>query len=971
MKDIKRRKKLIEVAIPLEAINEASIREKSLRHGHPSTLHLWWARRPLAAARAILFCQLVDDPSSITEEFPTKDLQEKERDRLFSLIKELIIWENTKNEEVLKRARKEIIKSWERSCSDNENHKEANKIFNKNILPIFHDPFAGGGSIPLEAQRLGLEAKASDLNPIAVLINKALIEIPVKFKGFPPINNANNQNYLIQNNNYEGAQGLAEDIIFYGKMLRDEAEKRIGHLYPKAKITDEILYKRPDLSNYKNKELTIIAWLWARTIICNNPACRKETPLITTFVLSSKKGQERYLWPEINNNNFNFRVSEKPHPKYEDPTKGLKRGKSGIFECIHCKSINTRDEIAKFAINKGLGSVMTAVVAQGKKERIFLDAKISPVPKELKKTGLEIDLKLAENPRDVWCRNFGIKKASEIFTNRQLSTLNVFSEIISEISEKVLKDFDSYQNQIKDEKTKLLLSGKKLDYAEGIKLYLSFAKDKAAELNTSLCTWSPIATKLHISSTFGRQTIPMAWDYAEGNFFANSSGNIERMSTLIAEVIRMNGATSNAKGNAYQANASLTTQKEQNLFVYSTDPPYYDNIGYADLSDFFYPLIKKDCQDIYPKLFGTLTTPKKEELVALSYRHKNKDEAESFFMQNMSFALKNISKNNHSIYPITIYYAFKQSESKGSQGKVSTGWETFLEAIINSRLAVVGSWPVRTERTGGLRTKGKNSLASSIVLVCQERDTNAITITRKEFRQKLSNKIPKFLSRLENFGIAPVDIAQAAIGPGMEIYSQSKFVLKPDDSKMSVREALIEINSALDEYLSKDDLELDIDTRFALTFFKSFGYSERPFGDAEGLAKARNVSVEGIVRAGILKSVGGKVNLITRKNLPQDWDPLKDDRLCIWEATQYLIRTLEIEGEVAASKLLNTLKNISGLGDLSTSCRSLAFALYNHCEKNNQFEEARSYNNLITSWQEIEKLSADKNNESKIQTNLF
>ena len=495
-----------------------------------------------------------------------------------------------------------------------------------------------------------------------------------------------------------------------------------------------------------------------------------------------------------------------------------------------------------------------------------------------------------------------------------------------------------------------------LAYSNAIKIYLSFARDKAAEGSTSACTWSPLPTKLHVVSTFGRQTLPMAWDFAEANVFADSSGNIQRMSELVASVLARNCALSQESGYAEQIDACRDSGRPNQ--VISTDPPYYDNIGYADLSDFFYAWLRLGCRGIYPELFTTLSTPKADELVALPYRHDSKAKAEDFFLGHMSSALEKINNTAHQGFPITIYYAFKQSETKLDSGRTSTGWETFLDAVVKSGLEVCGTWPVRTERSGGFRNKGQNALASSVVLVCQKRLDTALVLSRSDFRRQLRQELPKAMKELERATIAPVDLAQAAIGPGMAIFSSAKAVLNPDDSAMSVKDALIEINASLDEYLSQDEGELDADSRFALTFFESSGYKERDFGDAEGLAKARNLSVAGVAQAGILRSIAGKVRLLPRAELPEDWDPASDKRLSVWEATQQLIKRLEAGGEDKAAELLLQLKSIAGHGDLAANCRALAYRLYNHCEKTKQAEEARAYNGLVIAWPELEKRAA-------------
>jgi putative DNA methylase len=954
---VQRRKKLIEVAIPLEAINAASAREKSIRHGHPSTLHLWWARRPLAAARAVIFCQMVDDPSAVPEEFPTEEAQENERLRLFALISELVQWENTTNEEVLNRAREEIRRSWRRSCADNADHPEAAELFNPEKLPGFHDPFAGGGALPLEAQRLGLEAYASDLNPVAVLINKAMIEIPPKFAGMPPVNpEARSKKQLIERQ-WKGAEGLAEDVRYYGKWMRDEAEKRIGHLYPKVKITPEMVNDpenpRPDLKPYEGQELTVIAWLWARTVKSPNPAFSQvEVPLASTFMLSTKAGKEAYVQPVVDAGGYRFTVKV---GKPEDGAKarsGTKLARGANFACLMSGVPIEGDYIKSEGRSGNMGARLMAVVAEGKRGRVYL----APTPEHEAaalntKPEWRPEQDLPDDPRNFWTVQYGLTTYGDLFTDRQLVTLTTFSDLVGEAQQQI--QLDAHQVGPSNDSTTLRDGGTGAKaYAEAVALYLTCVIEKLTETHGSLCTWSSSPKNELVVSTFRRQALPMTWDFGEANVFASSSGSIHKTVEAVSRVIQLS-LTGNARGVAHQADAqsqSISAHK-----VVSTDPPYYDNIGYADLSDFFYVWLRRSLKPRFPELFATLAVPKAEELVATPYRHGGKEKAEQFFLDGMTQAMHRLAIQAHAGFPLSIYYAFKQSETKESAGTSSTGWETFLAAVMQAGLAVTGTWPVRTEREGRSIGIGTNALASSVVLVCQRRDPSAAILSRNAFRRELRQQLPQAIKELEHANIAPVDVAQAAIGPGMAIFSQAKAVLNPDDSTMSVRDALIEINAALDEHLSQDEGAFDADTRFALTFFESFGYSERPYGDAEGLAVARNISVDGIVRAGILSAIAGKAWLLRREQLEDDWDPSCDDRPCVWEATQQLIKRLEVGGEAAAGALLAQLKQVSGHGDLAVNCRALAYRLYNHCEKTKQAEEARSYNGLVIAWPELER----------------
>ena len=949
---VKRRKKMIEVAIPLEAINAASVREKSIRHGHPSTLHLWWARRPLAAARSVIFCQMVDDPSAVPEEFPTEEDQENERLRLFALVSELVTWENTTNELVLNRAREEIKRSWRRACADNADHPDAAELFNPEKLPGFHDPFAGGGALPLEAQRLGLEAYASDLNPVAVLINKAMIEIPPKFAGLPPVNPESRHDLDVRQ--WKGAQGLAEDVRYYGNWMRDEAEKRIGHLYPKIKITPEMVAERPYLSPFKNKELTVIAWIWARTVESPNPAFTgRHTPLASTWDLSRKKGNEAWIFPYVCEKGkvcFDVRVTG-------DKAKVENIGRKGT-RCMFSGDPVSLNYIRDQGKRGLLGRSPMALVLEGKR-RVYIPSSLLSIAEVSSLVTWRPELEINYHPRDIKTQIYGLTSYAQLFTDRQLIAINTFGEILDNVKQRVSREVESLASGDSEKE-------KYEKYANAVCTYLAFAIDKGANYWSTLCAWSTTTEKM--MSTFGRQALPMVWDYCEANPFSDSSGN---WSLGVSQAAKMLEKLGTGKIGLCRQEAAQGQQLSSGRVV-GTDPPYYDNIGYADLSDFFYVWLRRSLGEAYPDLFGTLAVPKSEELVATPYRHGSKEKAESFFLEGMREAMLRISCLKHPAFPATIFYAFKQSETAGSEGTVSTGWETFIEAVLGSGLSIKGTWPIRTELTGNLK-KNMAALASSLVLVCDPPSKKRISITRKDFRRLLKENLSSFLSNLESVGTAPVDIQQSMVGPGIMVYFDKNIVMNPDDSIMSVREALIEINASLDEYLSQDDGDLDPESRFALTYFESYGYEERDFGDAEGLAKARNISVAGVAESGILRSVAGKAWLLRREQLDDDWDPISDKRLCVWEATQHLIKRLEASGEGVAAELLLQLKNVSGHGDLAANCKALAYRLYNHCEKKKQAEEARAYNGLVIAWPELERLASASSTSSSAprQTTLI
>ena len=950
MTSIKSPKKLIEVALPLDDINREAAREKSIRHGHPSTLHLWWARRPLAAARAVLFAQMVNDPGYQQgggfRYGVNKEDAARRREELFDIIRELVKLENTNNEAVLERARAEIRKSWRAVCELNRDHPRAAELFDPDKLPAFHDPFAGGGAIPLEAQRLGLEAWASDLNPVAVMINKAMIEIPPRFAGRAPVGpTPEGEKQKKLGNDWPGATGLAEDVRRYGHWMREQAEKRIGHLYPRVKITKEMVAERPDLKPYEGQELTVIAWLWARTVKSPNPAfSHVDVPLASSFVLSSKKGKEAWVEPVIEGDSYCFEVRVGKPPA--DAKNGTKAGSRGAnFTCLLSGSpINS-----KYIMREGqaghLGRRLMAVVAVGDRGKVYLspqyemeDNANKAMPDwmpEVEFFGKALGFRIG---------NYGFKTWATLFSHRQLVALATFSDLVQEARARVIED--ARKSGWDDDGRGLDAGGTGATaYGDAIAVYLAFAVDRCADYWSCFGRWQPANQQL--SNMYGRQAIPMVWDYPEANPFSEKGGSFNNLFDWTVQSLPHLGAWD--PGKAIQADAR--NQVISNNKVISSDPPYYDNVGYADLSDFFYVWMRRSLRSIYPSLFATMAVPKAEELVATPCRHGGKDDAEQFFLEGMKQALLNLAKQSHPAFPVSIYYAFKQSETKDGS-TTSTGWETFLEAVIQAGFAIDGTWPLRTELSNRMRGQVSNALASSLVLVCRKRPENAESISRKEFQRQLRHEMPEALEAMIGGSegaspIAPVDLAQAAIGPGMAVFSQYEAVLNQDGSRMTVHDALILINRAITEYLSPESGSFDNDTQFCSAWFEQYGWKNGPFGEADVLARAKGTSVDGVVEAGVLESGGGKVRLLRWKEYPADWDPTRDDRTPVWEALHHMIRRLNEDGESAAGELL------ARMPEKGEPLRQLAYHLYTLCERAGWAEDARAYNELIGAWQAI------------------
>lgn len=936
---IKKPKKLIEVALPLDDINAAAAREKSIRHGHPSTLHLWWARRPLAVARAIIFAQMVNDPGfeRSMQRGVNKEKAQEDRERLFDIMRKLVRWENTTNESVLAEARAEIEKSWRETCDLNRNHPDAKTLFDPERIPAFHDPFAGGGSIPLEAQRLGLQSFASDLNPVAVLLNKAMIETPPKFEGRPPVGpeGPGSQKRALA---WRSSQGLAEDIRRYGAWIREQAYARIGELYPKVDLPPEL----------GGGSATVIAWLWARTVKSPNPAfSHVDIPLVSTFVLGNKEGKQAFIKPVVEGDAYRFTVAYGVPPK--EAHNGTKAGGRGAdFICLMSGTPVSGDYIKAQGQSGGMGAKLLAVVAEGARSRLY----IAPTP--------EME-RLAFQARPEWkpvgaiparltggtCVPYGLKEWGDLFTDRQATCLSTLASLIDEARQQAVIAATASGWRSGDDRSLSAGGNGPAAYGDALAVFLAFALSRSVDRGSTICSWDNSPKMEALRNTFARQALPMTWDFAEGNPFSESSGNWMNNIEWVAKAVEHLPAL--AGGEASQQDAS--TQSISQNKVVSTDPPYYDNIGYADLSDFFYVWLRRALRHVLPDLFTTIAVPKDEELVASSYRHGGRDAAERFFLKGMTQAMGRLAENAHPAFPTTIYYAFKQSDTTDA-GTGNTGWETFLEAVLSAGFSIGGTWPVRTELGNRMVGRGSNALASSIVLVCRQRAKDAATISRRDFLRELNEELREAVDVMiggsEGISpVAPVDLAQAVIGPGMAVFSKYAAVLEADGSRMSVHTALILINRALTD----GGDEFDADTHFCLAWFDEMGWSAGEFGKADVLARAKGTSVDGVREAGVIEGTGGKVRLLKTSELPADWSPDHDHRTPVWEALHQMIRALQLDGETAAGRIL------SRLPESAERIRSLAYRLHILCERKGWSDEARGYNALITSWLGVEAAS--------------
>jgi putative DNA methylase len=887
--------------MPLEAINRESAREKAIRHGHPATLHLWWARRPLSACRTVLFAQLVDDPSSHPDRFPTLKDQEVERNRLLEMVERLARWESMGDHTFL-----------------NQVHSEIQKSFTGDIPEVF-DPFAGGGSIPLEAQRLGLKANASDLNPVAVLLNKSLIEIPPKWNGSNPIAPGRSAERI----SWPSITGLACDVKYYGDVVLQNVIKKISVNYPVV-------------TNASGIDAQVVAWIWARTVTCPSPACGVTMPLVRSFWLRRDKTHSIWINPVLINGEFKYEVVSKGNgPEVE----GTVSRTGGI--CLACGANVALKYIREQGKKIGLGVHLMSVIATGTRERVYLP------PDDIQLTASRVEMPdsvptetLPINPRDFKTPNYGLSTFASLFTNRQLLALTSFSDEIIAVQDQIESDANSAG----------FSPNKAKNYAIDVATYLSLALGRCADYNSTICTW--IISGQTIGHTFTRQAVPMTWDFAETNILGGASGNWTGQVNWIFKVLEnLNTGTPGVVRQLSATDLELPSNS-----VISTDPPYYDNIGYADLSDYFYIWIRRTIQKSYPELMGTLMTPKSEELVATPHRFNgSKEKAEEFFEDGFIKTFRKIRENHNPDVPMTVFYAFKQSEDDDS-GTASTGWETMLKAILAAGFSIDATWPIRTELATRLLGSGTNALASSIVLACRVKTGENEATTRRNFISTLKSELPVALKTLQQASIAPVDLAQAAIGPGMSIYSRFSKVLESDGTDMTVRTALQLINQALDEVLSEQEGDFDPETRFCLKWFSQYGWNTGTSGEADVLTRAVNTSLSVLERGGVFRAVAGKANLVEGKHMSSEWDPMQDKTISAWEVAVRVAHALQTEG---LEKAVSWSNQASKRVDLD-SVKELSYLLYSISEKKGWTESAILFNGLGTSWSDMSGLMSKR-----------
>ncbi len=933
------RKKLIEVSIPLEVINAASKKQKAPK-GYPTALHKYWAQRPIAACRAVLFAQLVDDPSSWPQHFPTEEKQDAERRRLHKVIEALVPWEASNNSVILNAARWEIARSVAWGLGEEppapDNGQAILDYLQSKAPPVF-DPFSGGGSIPLEAQRLGLRAYGSDLNPVAVLIGKALVEIPPKFAGVPPLNaTARAEAVHGEVRAWTGAQGMAEDVRHYGQWMRDEAEKRLAHLYPNAILNDGTPAK-------------VIAWIWARTVRSPDPAAKGAmVPLISNYMLSTKEGRKVWVSPQIDekaHDGYRFEVKSGPLAKDEEAKlkAGTKSGRGSNFTCLLTGAAIGGDYVKQQGKAGGLGTRLIAIVAENNRSRAYL----APTREHEEALGLAkpsaevADLPTSTHPQYMGCVPYGLDNFRKLYTPRQLETLEVLTDLVPLVCDLVRRRAEDYQKSAQS------IPFDATEYANAISTYLAFAVDRFADYGSTLATW--LTDDNAIRGTFGRQALPMTWDFCEGSCFGSSSAALTTIIKTVSAVVEHQQATTS--GYIMQIDAAKNGYPVRPCVV-NTDPPYYDNIPYADLSDYFYVWMRRSLAPIWPELFRTISTPKSRELVADTKRHGGRAKAEDFFMEGMGAALLAIQNASTVAEPTAIYYAFKQAEA-GADGITSAGWASFLQAVVDAGLIVDATWPLRTESAGRLRGNKSNALASSVVLVCRKRSVDAPVTTRADFIRTLKREMPAAIDAIRKAGVGPVDMQQSIIGPGMGVFSRHAKVLEDDDSGMGVKTALALINRVWEEIENELDQAFDPETQVALAWFATYGFDARPSGELITLTTAKNTSDRALFASGVFKDMKGKAGLTPREELPTGWSPASDKTLTTWECVQHTARVLNASdggGEAAATL-------VAQMGPKAEEARALAYRLFEIATNKGWAAEALVYNELAQEWTKLEDVA--------------
>lgn len=886
--------KLVEVALPLEAISAAARRDKDKKTGTIKNVHKWFAPMPTPAWRALLFATLIDDPGDETK-------------------------------------RAELLRFVERLVPPDGNPPDAATLAEAHDMlmeatdgnpPTVFDPFCGGGSTLVEAQRLGLPCAGSDLNPVPVLITRTLTELLPQVAGRPP---------LVVEAGTLGMtgggplDGFMADCRRYAQRIRDEVWDEIGHLYP-----------APPGGG------TVIAWLWARTVTCLNPACHAVAPLVSSFWLSKKKGALTWIEPTDlrPGNPVRFEV----HTGDAGPPPATKVGRGGTFRCAVCQESIPETHVKTEGKAKRLGTQLMAVAVDGECGRKYLSPSAVTEPPLVERPAAVPEVELPDYARWFSSPAYGITTEADLYTNRQLAVLGAFADAVTQVSSWVAADGgDDIQ-------------------ARSIASVLGLCVSKLAMSQSTQVRWRTRAVESKAEPAFGRQALPMVWDFSETNPFGGSVGDwLGQLASATSGLRAL--PLSPAASLTFRSDARVAGDRFNGTALIATDPPYFAQIGYADLSDYFYVWLRRALSDLHPDLFQTVATPKADELIAAPYRHDgNMAEATQYFVDGFTEAFHNLSAAAAVGLPILIVYAHRQEETEGADGLTSTGWDAMLSAIIAGGLRIVGTWPIHATSSSRQIGLGTNALASYMVLVCRRQKTTAKPTDRQGFLGALHAELPKAIRKLQEGDISTVDLGPAAIGPGMAVFSRFSRVIEPTGKAMIVSAALTLIATVTGEVLDEFVGDLDGETRWAMSWFRDHGFESGSYDDADKLCRATVTSLDGLEKAGVATGIKGRVRLWGRSELPTDWDPAADRRVTIWEVTQQLVRLLATDGEEAAADLL------AHCGRWADSARDLAQWLAAAALETRP-AEALDHDALVTSWSELQRL-ADRPRDGQLESGL-
>lgn len=902
MTETNHKRKLIEVALPLDEINAACKADKDRKTGTIRNLHKWFAPMPLPAWRALLFAALVDDPED-----------DNKRVYLLDLIKRLVAsGADLPDDEVLVEARALLAQQFPAG------------------VPTVMDPFCGGGTTLVEAQRLGLPSYGSDLNPVPALITRALTEVLPKVFGGQPLHpipwteKRGGRNHAMREGRqatlgvveppvrFGGYDGLVRDVEHYARAIQVKAWAELEQHYP------------------TQPGERIIAWLWARSAPCPNPTCGIETPLTTSWWLSKKRQEFAWIEPRVEAGTVSFDVVS--GRKTGEAPAAPKVGRGASFACVKCGSVLTEEHLQEQA-KTGLGQRLTAIAYQDSNgHRRYRAARAGEEEAALAvpvdRTGLEIPL--ADDPRSIWCVNYGITTQADLYTSRQLLTLTRISDLVAETHAEILAD------------------GGSSEWAVAVVTLLGLAVGRLAMSNSTQArvTIRNDGTTTRFNAAFGRNDLPMTWDFPEMNALGDEGTWVTSLPTVLDSL----AFAVPGSGLVQRADARIATAPASALVA--TDPPYFDAIGYADLSDYFYVWHRRSLRHVHPDLYTTLAAPKTGELTAISSHHgNNKNAARAYFIDGFTDAFRNLQRSLGPSLPMLVVYASKEQKAGRDE---ETRWSSILTAMLNAELEITGTWPIHGTGSTRMVGQGTNAIASYIVMVCRPRPDGATTVSLADFNRALRRELPEAIRNLQAASILPVDLAQAVMGPGMQIYSRYRIVLDQSGERVPVEQALRLINAAREAVLDEQEGELDPESRFAVRWWETYGWQPSVFDEAAKTARPLGISVDDVARAQVATSKGNKVQLLGSGDLDHAWVPSADIRPTAWEAVHHLAhRLIDGGGELDAARLMAVL------GSLRDPAMALTYRLHNIAAHKGRTTDQERYNALINSWAELVKLSAD------------